>query len=104
MDEPTSWLALGIASLVFVERAFDRWMRWREGRSGRSAQSRTLLQSERGEVGPMGNGPKALGQRLDQIDRSLRDAKNDRKQLWEKVSAVSDRCARIEGRLESGAP
>ena len=98
MDEPTSLLALAGVAALWFKQGFDRWMKHKEARRNGAGATGTFL-TPMGERGALGNGAKAVAQRLDQIDRALADAKEDRGRLRDKVDEVSVRCGRLEGRL-----
>ena len=94
-DDPTSLIALGIAGLVFVERAFDRVMQFLARRRENGSGQRQALSAERGAAG---NGPKAITQRLDAIESELEKLRTDCGNLWSKVSGVDALAQRLDER------
>ena len=81
----------------FAQQGFDRWMKLKERK--RNGESPTgVFGIARNDRGAVGNGAKALTQRLDGIDAALVDAKQSREKLHDELKDVDRRVARIEGR------
>ena len=100
MDEPTSLLALGGVVMLYAKQAFDRWMKYKESRRNGGSPTGTL-QAATGERGAVGNGTKAITQRLDGIEKKLDEAREDRAEMWRKLSAVVELAGRLDERTRS---
>ncbi len=99
-DEPGSWLALAGVVFLFAQQAFNRWMTMKERkRNGGSATGTFGI--ARNDRGAVGNGSRALVQRLDGIDTALAEAKRSREKLHDELKDVDRRVARIEGAAQN---
>lgn len=98
MDEPTSLLALGMSSLLVIERGFARWMTYRESKRSSTDPPESTSITWRGERGSAGNGPRATAQRLDALDARLKEMSQEIGRIRTKLQDVDALAQRLDER------
>ena len=89
MDEPLTMLAFYGMCLLFAKEAFARWMTWKEGRRTNGVKN---------ERGSAGNGPRVTLQRLDVLDKSISELRQELGRLRSKLQEVDALAQRLDER------